>query len=86
MSWLIFIKTALPYNKFEGTGFTFTAPSLMKYGKFSASVKSAKVPGAVTAIILIADDGDEIDFEILAGGSDTITYSLEQTITANMPY
>lgn len=62
-----------------GNGFTFTAPSLMRYGKFSASVKSASVPGAVTAIILLADDGDEIDWEILAGDSKTITYSLEQT-------
>jgi beta-glucanase (GH16 family) len=45
----------------------------MQYGKFTATVKSAKVPGAVTAVILIADNGDEIDYEILAGGKDTIT-------------
>lgn len=45
----------------------------MLYGKFSATIKSAKVPGAVTAVILIADDGDEIDYEILAGGEETIT-------------
>lgn len=51
----------------------------MQYGKFSATVKSAGVDGAVTAIILLADDGDEIDWEILAGKSNTITYSLEQS-------
>jgi len=45
----------------------------MKYGKFSATVKSAKVPGAVTAVILIADNGDEIDFELLAGPAQQIT-------------
>lgn len=45
----------------------------MQYGKFSATVKSADVPGAVTAVILIADNGDEIDFEFLAGGEKPIT-------------
>lgn len=68
-----FFSVALPYNKYDGNGFTFTAPGYMTYGKFSASIKSAKVPGAVTAVILIADDGDEIDYEILAGGEETIT-------------
>lgn len=63
----------MPYNKVEGKGFTFNATSYMQYGRFSATVKSADVPGAVTAVILIADDGDEIDFELLAGGSETIT-------------
>ncbi|KAI8087267.1 concanavalin A-like lectin/glucanase domain-containing protein [Thamnidium elegans] len=63
----------LPYNKYEGKGFTFNGTSYMQYGRFSATVKSADVPGAVTAVILIADDGDEIDFELLAGGSETIT-------------
>lgn len=63
----------VPYNKYEGKGFTFNATSYMKYGSFSASIKSANVPGAVTAVILIADNGDEIDFELLAGGTDTIT-------------
>lgn len=45
----------------------------MQYGKFSAQIKSANVPGAVTAVILIADNGDEIDFELLTGGTNTIT-------------
>lgn len=63
----------VPYNKYEGKGFTFNATSYMQYGKFSAKLKSANVPGAVTAVILIADNGDEIDFEILTGGDQTIT-------------
>ncbi|GAN05260.1 glycoside hydrolase family 16 protein [Mucor ambiguus] len=63
----------LRYNKYEGKGFTFNATTYMQYGKFSASVKSAKVPGAVTAVILIADNGDEIDFELLAGPAQQIT-------------
>jgi beta-glucanase (GH16 family) len=45
----------------------------MLYGSFSAVVKSSKIGGAVTAVILIADDGDEIDFELLGGDSQTVT-------------
>ncbi|CEP17495.1 hypothetical protein [Parasitella parasitica] len=63
----------LKYNEYEGKGFTFNATTLMHYGKFSATLKSAKVPGAVTAVILIADNGDEIDFEFLAGPKKQIT-------------
>lgn len=67
------LTIVVPYNKFEGKGFTFNATSYMQYGKFSAQIKSANVPGAVTAVILIADNGDEIDFELLTGGTNTIT-------------
>lgn len=63
----------LPYNKIEGLGCTMNATTYMQYGKFSATVKSAGEPGAVTAVILIADNGDEIDFELLAGPKDQIT-------------
>ncbi|KAI9487089.1 MAG: concanavalin A-like lectin/glucanase domain-containing protein [Benjaminiella poitrasii] len=63
----------LPYNKYVGSGCTFNATTYMQYGKFSATVKSAKVPGAVTAVILIADNGDEIDFELLVSPSKQIT-------------
>ncbi|KAG2199185.1 hypothetical protein INT46_011632 [Mucor plumbeus] len=63
----------LRYNKFEGRGFTFNATTYMQYGKFTATVKSAKVPGAVTAVILIADNGDELDFELLGGPAQQIT-------------
>lgn len=45
----------------------------MQYGKFSATVKSSSVPGAVTAVILIADNGDELDYELLAGPEKQIT-------------
>lgn len=45
----------------------------MQYGKFTATLKSANVPGAVTAVILMADNGDEIDYEILVGGEKPIT-------------
>ncbi|KAI9025203.1 concanavalin A-like lectin/glucanase domain-containing protein [Phycomyces nitens] len=64
----LFDKEAeLPYNKFEGIGPTFNSTNYMKYGRFSATVKSAPVGGAVTAMILMADGGDEIDYEILGG-------------------
>ncbi|KAI7872200.1 concanavalin A-like lectin/glucanase domain-containing protein, partial [Spinellus fusiger] len=58
-------STKLPFNQFEGQGPTFNPPNLMQYGSFSASIKAASVGGAVTAIILIADNGDEIDYEFL---------------------
>ncbi|KAI8973517.1 concanavalin A-like lectin/glucanase domain-containing protein [Mycotypha africana] len=63
----------LRYNKYEGKGCTLNATTYMQYGKFSATVKSSRVPGAVTAVILIADNGDELDFEFLAGERDQIT-------------
>ncbi|KAI7901872.1 concanavalin A-like lectin/glucanase domain-containing protein [Cokeromyces recurvatus] len=66
-------EEGLPYNKYEGSGCTFNATTYMQYGKFSATVKAAKVPGAVTAVILIADNGDEIDFELLANPKNQIT-------------
>ncbi|KAG0744759.1 hypothetical protein G6F16_000507 [Rhizopus arrhizus] len=59
----------LKYNDVEGDGPTFNATTLMHYGRFSATLKSAKTGGAVTAIILIADDKDEIDFELLGEGN-----------------
>ncbi|OAD74512.1 glycoside hydrolase family 16 protein [Phycomyces blakesleeanus NRRL 1555(-)] len=59
--------TKLPYNEFEGVGPTFNSTNYMKYGRFSATVRSAPVGGAVTAMILMADGGDEIDYEILGG-------------------
>lgn len=76
--WYIYILTiiiflGLPYNVEEGRGPTFNATDYMLYGSFSAVVKSSKIGGAVTAVILIADDGDEIDFELLGGDSQTVT-------------
>ncbi|KAI8388635.1 concanavalin A-like lectin/glucanase domain-containing protein [Radiomyces spectabilis] len=57
----------LPYNKYAGSGATFNSTDYMQFGKFSATVKSAPVGGAITAIILIGDNGDEIDYEMLGG-------------------
>lgn len=39
----------------------------MHYGRLSATLKSAPVGGAITAVILLADGGDEIDVELLGG-------------------
>ncbi|KAI8889775.1 glycoside hydrolase family 16 protein [Backusella circina FSU 941] len=66
-------SNGLPYNVEEGRGPTFNATDYMLYGSFSAVVKSSKVGGTVTAVILIANDGDEIDFELLGGASQTVT-------------
>lgn len=57
----------LPYNKFEGRGPTFNSSTYMHYGRLSATLKSAPVGGAITAVILLADGGDEIDIELLGG-------------------
>ncbi|KAI7868936.1 concanavalin A-like lectin/glucanase domain-containing protein [Spinellus fusiger] len=62
----------LPYNLQEASGPTFNSTYYMRYGRFSATVKSAPVGGAVTAMILMADGGDEIDYEILGGDPDHI--------------
>lgn len=65
--------TDLPYNTNAGSGCTVNATTYMQYGKFSATLKSAGEPGAVTAVILMADNGDEIDFELLSGPAKQIT-------------
>lgn len=57
----------LPYNQFEGRGPTFNATNYMHFGRLSATIKSANVGGAITAVILIADNKDEIDIELLGG-------------------
>ncbi|KAF7730421.1 hypothetical protein EC973_002228 [Apophysomyces ossiformis] len=57
----------MPFNKYEGRGPTFNSSTYLRYGKVSATVKSARVGGAVTAIILIGDGNDEIDIELLGG-------------------
>jgi beta-glucanase (GH16 family) len=43
------------------------ASTYILYGKISATIRSASVGGAITAFIMIADEGDEIDFELLGG-------------------
>ncbi|KAI8083706.1 concanavalin A-like lectin/glucanase domain-containing protein [Thamnidium elegans] len=59
--------TELPYNVHGGRGPTLNATTYIRYGKVSAEIKSATLGGAVTAFILMADGGDEIDFEFLGG-------------------
>ncbi|KAI9250285.1 concanavalin A-like lectin/glucanase domain-containing protein [Sporodiniella umbellata] len=59
----------LKFNTEEGQGPTFNASTYMHYGTFEATLKSAEVGGAVTAIILIADNKDEIDYELLGKGN-----------------
>ncbi|KAI8882834.1 glycoside hydrolase family 16 protein [Backusella circina FSU 941] len=61
------VENNLPYNELAGRGPTLNATTYMRYGKVSADIRSASIGGAVTAFILIADGGDEIDFEILGG-------------------
>ncbi|KAI9313220.1 concanavalin A-like lectin/glucanase domain-containing protein [Dichotomocladium elegans] len=55
----------LPYNQEAGQGPTFNATTYMHYGKFTARAKTTPVGGAVTAMILIGDGSDEIDFELI---------------------
>ncbi|OBZ88982.1 putative glycosidase crf1 [Choanephora cucurbitarum] len=66
-------KEKLPINSVASEGFTFNHTGTMLYGKFSTVVKSAPAPGAITAVILYAENGDEIDFEFLAGKKDQVT-------------
>ncbi|KAK4509456.1 Glycoside hydrolase, 38 vacuolar alpha mannosidase [Mucor velutinosus] len=62
----------LPYNEIGGRGPTLNATSYMRYGRVSATLRSAGTGGAVTAFILMADGGDEIDFEFLGGDKDLV--------------
>lgn len=57
----------MPFNKLGGRGPTINSTAYMRYGKLSATLKSTGSGGAVTAFILMADGGDEIDFEFLGG-------------------
>ena len=38
-----------------------------RYGRFTLEVSGPPVPGVVTAVVLMAPEGDEIDIEILGG-------------------
>ncbi|KAI8336274.1 concanavalin A-like lectin/glucanase domain-containing protein [Chlamydoabsidia padenii] len=64
--------TKLPYNVYAGDGATFNYTTYLQYGSFSATIKPATVPGAVTAFIGIGNGGDEIDYEFLGGNKDNI--------------
>lgn len=61
------IPIDLPFNEAGGRGPTLNATTYMRYGKVSATIKTAGTGGSVTAFILLADGGDEIDFEFLGG-------------------
>ncbi|KAI8373850.1 concanavalin A-like lectin/glucanase domain-containing protein [Blakeslea trispora] len=55
----------MPYNESPGRGPTLNATNYMRYGRVSATLKTATDGGVITAFILLADDGDEIDFEMI---------------------
>ncbi|KAI7884900.1 concanavalin A-like lectin/glucanase [Lichtheimia hyalospora FSU 10163] len=59
------MESTLPYNSHMGHGPTLNSSTYMHYGRLSATIKSSKVGGAITAVILISDSGDEIDFEVI---------------------
>ncbi|KAI8369987.1 concanavalin A-like lectin/glucanase domain-containing protein [Blakeslea trispora] len=51
---------------------TFVSSTMLQYGKVTYEIKAADTPGAVTAAILMSPEGDEIDFEVLGGGTNTV--------------
>ncbi|KAL9558117.1 hypothetical protein MBANPS3_001066 [Mucor bainieri] len=56
----------LPYNKYASpTSPTFVYSTLLHYGTVSFNLQTAGKAGAVTAAVLLAPGGDEIDFEML---------------------
>ncbi|KAG1443654.1 hypothetical protein G6F56_010593 [Rhizopus delemar] len=58
----------LPYNEYSSPyAPNFQFKDLLQYGRVTFDVKTAGAPGAVTAAILMAPGGDEIDFEMLGG-------------------
>ncbi|CDH50984.1 hypothetical protein RO3G_13095 [Lichtheimia corymbifera JMRC:FSU:9682] len=78
---LIHKATTLPYNSHMGHGPTLNSTTYMHYGRLSATIKSSKVGGAITAVILISDSGDEIDFEVI-GSEDHTAQSPERIVWA----
>ncbi|KAL1923747.1 uncharacterized protein VTP21DRAFT_8727 [Calcarisporiella thermophila] len=56
-----------PYNKFVGGGPTFKSKFMLQYGSVEITLKTAEPGGAVTAFILMAPNGDEIDYEWVGG-------------------
>ncbi|CAO0801048.1 unnamed protein product [Mucor circinelloides] len=63
----------LPYNKYASpTSTNFIYSTLMHYGSVSFDLKAAGKAGAVTAAVLMAPGGDEIDFEMLGATTDKV--------------
>jgi len=54
-------------NNLVAEGATVNSTFSFLYGKVTYEVSSPLVAGAVTAVILIADEGDEMDVELLGG-------------------
>jgi len=52
-----------------GEGATVNSTFTFLYGRATFTIAAPVVPGAVTAAILIADQGDEVDVELLGGDS-----------------
>ncbi|THG96618.1 hypothetical protein EW026_g5238 [Hermanssonia centrifuga] len=61
------VKTKHGVNDKVAEGATVNSTFTMLYGKMSFEVAAPSVPGVVTAVILIADEHDEIDVELLGG-------------------
>lgn len=55
-----------------GRGPTFNSTFHVKYGTVSARLKTSALGGSITAFVLIADNGDEIDFEFIGGDPHTV--------------
>ncbi|KAI9476186.1 MAG: concanavalin A-like lectin/glucanase domain-containing protein [Benjaminiella poitrasii] len=60
-----------PYNKYTAVDSpNFVAKNLLHYGRVTYTLKAAGTKGVVTAAVLYAPDGDEIDFEMLGAQTD----------------
>ncbi|KAI8974411.1 concanavalin A-like lectin/glucanase domain-containing protein [Pilobolus umbonatus] len=66
------VENNFPYNLHGGRGPTLNSTTYIKFGTVSARLRVASEGGVVTAFILIADDGDEIDFEFIGGDTDHV--------------
>ncbi|CAO3598398.1 unnamed protein product [Absidia cylindrospora] len=79
--------TNLPYNGQPAKGATFASEFYMHYGRVSATMRSSRVGGSITAFILMSDTGDEIDFEFLGGDAHQVQtnyfYAGEELFTVN---
>ncbi|KZT72030.1 glycoside hydrolase family 16 protein [Daedalea quercina L-15889] len=61
------VSTENGVNDMLGQGATVNSTSTFLYGRVSYTVAAPVVSGVVTAAILIADQGDEVDVELLGG-------------------
>ncbi|KAK4520686.1 uncharacterized protein ATC70_006564 [Mucor velutinosus] len=62
-----------PYNKYASpTSPTFVYSTLLHYGTVSFDIQAAGKAGAVTAAVVLAPGGDEIDFEMLGANHNKV--------------